>query len=202
LEQFFVNPGIERIIVVAHAGWTQYAEDLLRQYDLSYKETAVIPGGTNKTESIGLIARYIAAEYGISEGDALIAHDAIRPFITQRIIDDHIAALSLYDAVNTAGLTNDAIIFSSDGENVDDVPSHGHMYAEQTPQSYSLPKLMELLAKADEQKILLAQESELPRLWLKLGYGMGMVMGEYSNMKIINPYDLEVAEALLRETKE
>jgi 2-C-methyl-D-erythritol 4-phosphate cytidylyltransferase len=30
---------------------------------------------------------------------------------------------------------------------------------------------------------------------------MGLVMGEYSNMKIINPYDLEVAEALLRERR-
>ncbi|MDR0220521.1 MAG: D-ribitol-5-phosphate cytidylyltransferase [Lachnospiraceae bacterium] len=201
LEQFFVNPGIDRIVVVAPGEWLQYAVDLLGQYNLADKEYAVISGGVNKTESIGIVARYIADKYGISAGDALVAHDAIRPFITQRIIDDHIAALLRYDAVNTAGLTNDAIIFSDDGENVDDVPPHMHMYAEQTPQSYSLPKLLELLTKAEEKKILLAKESELPRLWLRLGYGMGLVMGEYSNMKIINPYDLEVAEALLRERK-
>jgi 2-C-methyl-D-erythritol 4-phosphate cytidylyltransferase len=28
---------------------------------------------------------------------------------------------------------------------------------------------------------------------------MRLVRGEYSNMKIINPYDLEVANALLKE---
>lgn len=201
LEQFSVNPEINRIVIVAPNDWIQYTEDLLEQYHLTDKGYSVISGGVNKTESIGIIARHIAKAYGVSNEDILIAHDAIRPFITQRIIDDHIAVTLQHDAANTVGLTNDAIIVSNDDQHVDAVPPHEHMYAEQTPQSYSLPKLIELLDKAEGKNILLSQESELPRLWLRLGYKMRLVMGEYSNMKIINPYDLEIAEALIQERK-
>lgn len=201
LETFYVNPSIGCIVVVAPDKWKQYTEDLIKQYNLTGKGCSVIVGGVNKTESIGIVARYIDETYGISAGDVLIAHDAIRPFITQRIIDEHVAVVTKYGAANTAMVTNDAILVSGNGKYLDEVPPHEHLYAEQTPQSYSLPKLIELLNSVAGNTASLAKESELPRLWLKFGYEMSLVSGEYYNMKIINPYDLEVANALLREHK-
>jgi 2-C-methyl-D-erythritol 4-phosphate cytidylyltransferase len=199
LEQFFVHPRVGRVIIVAPETWKLYTEDLTADYDSMGKEVFVISGGANKTESIGVAAAYIDGKWGIEDGDVLIAHDAIRPFITQRIIDDNINAAAECGAANTVMRTNDTILVSEDGLLLKEVPDHNRMYAEQTPQTYMLPALKETLARVAEKGILLRDESELPRLYVQSGRAMRLVRGEYSNMKIINPYDLEVANALLQE---
>jgi len=199
MEQFVMNPQIDHIVVVVADDWLQYTEDLLAKYRLTSKPYSVIAGGAIKTESIGIIAKCIEAEFGIKDGDILVAHDAIRPFVTQRIIEDNIAVAKKFGAANTAMKMNDSILTIENNERVSDVPQHDTIFAEQTPQSYSLAKLTALLSRVREQGIKLSYETEFPRLWISMGYEMGMVRGEYFNMKIINPYDLEVANALLKE---
>ena len=198
LEQFVVNPSVDHIITVVPEEWLQYTEDLLAKYKLTDKPYSIIAGGLNKTESIGFTAKFIDDKFEINDGDMLIAHDAIRPFVTQRIINDHISGVYEFGAANTAMKMNDSILITKD-EMLEAVPSHENMAAEQTPQSYSLTKLKELLTQIKTGDIPLTSEAEFPRLWLKMGYEMGVVRGEYFNMKIINPYDLEVANALLKE---
>jgi len=201
LEQFFINPQVGRIVIVAPDRWILYTEDLLARYDTMGKECFVITGGENKAESIDAVARYINETWGVANDDVLIAHDAIRPFVTQRIINDNIDAARRCGAANTAIMTNDAVLVSKDGHLLDEVPPHEIMYAEQTPQTYMLSKLKAALDHAVSNGVKLREENELPRLYIKAGHEMCLVRGEYSNMKIINPYDLEVANALLKERK-
>jgi len=201
MEQFFLNPQVGRIIVVAPERWKLYAEDLISRYDAMGKECFVITGGKNKAESINAVAQYIDKKWRITDEDVLIAHDAIRPFITQRIINDNIETAKSYGAANTVMVTNDAILVSKDGLLLDEVPPHEIMYAEQTPQTYMISRLKTAIEKAVSEGVKLKDENELPRLYIKFGNRMCLVRGEYSNMKIINPYDLEVANALLKERK-
>ncbi len=201
LEQFYINVQIEKVIVVAPEDWQQYAGDVINQYDAMSTETFIIAGGVNKTLSIQLITDHIAQNWGINEDDILITHDAVRPFVTQRMIDDNIEAAKIHGASSTVMTTNDTIVVSNDGKMLSGVPSKGLMYAEQTPLAFNLEFLAEMFEKAKEKKILLKNETEIARLYISQGYSMQIVNGEYSNMKIINPFDLEVAEALLRERK-
>jgi 2-C-methyl-D-erythritol 4-phosphate cytidylyltransferase len=200
VEQFFVNPRIDKIIVVAPGTWSVYAQDMLSKYDSMGKPVEIITGGANKTESIMMIAEHIA-QLSPGEDDILVAHDAIRPFITQRIIDDNIDAALRYGAANTVMETNDTIVVSNDGLTLTDVPPKRIMLAEQTPLSVKIKLLRNVANRAKEQNITFNNEYELARLFMRLGIPMRLVRGEYSNMKIINPYDLEVANALLLERK-
>lgn len=201
LEQFFVNPRIDKLIVVAPETWNVYAEDLISKYDSMGKEVEVIAGGANKTESISIIAEHIAKTSGITNEDILVTHDAIRPFVTQRIINENIDVAIQYGAANTVMTTNDTLIISNNGITLSDIPPKHRMFAEQTPQSFNLCKLKSILDLVIKQGVSLLQESELARFYLQHGKAVHLVRGEYSNMKIINPYDLEVANALLKERK-
>ena len=201
LEQFLINPHIGRVIVVAPDTWRMYTEDLLSQINPMNKELFVISGGVNKTESIYRLSQHIDETWGVDSSDVLISHDAIRPFITQRIIDDNIATARSRGAANTAMITNDTILISKDGMSLASIPSKSQMFAEQTPQSYMLKGLRDVFSQAIEEGVSLQGESELARLYIQFGNEMGLVNGEYSNMKIVNPYDLEVANALLKERK-
>lgn len=201
LEQFYINSQVDKIIVVSSRDWVQYAEDILSQCDFMSTELVVIEGGMNKTISVKKIVESIAEERTIDAADILITHDAVRPFVTQRMIDDNIEMAQKYGAATTAMTTNDTIIVSNDGKSLSEVPLKSRLLAEQTPITFNLKLLAEVFEKTNKQKIVLEEESELARLYISQGYTMQLVKGEYSNMKIINPYDLEVAEALLRDGK-
>lgn len=201
LEQFYINAQINKVIVVAPDDWIQYAGDLIGQYEAMGTEVCVIGGGENKTVSVQMIVEYIKKHSAISDQDILITHDAVRPFVTQRMIDDNIEAAKKYGAASTVMTTNDTIVVSNDGLILSEVPSKNRMFAEQTPLTFNLKLLAKMYEKAKADGVSLKDETELARLYIEYGYHMRLVNGEYSNMKIINPYDLEIAEALLRERK-
>jgi 2-C-methyl-D-erythritol 4-phosphate cytidylyltransferase len=199
LEQFFANPRVEKAIVVVSESWKQFAEDSIARYDAMGTDTAVIAGGENKTLSVKMIVDYIAATRGVFDDDILLTHDAIRPFVTQRMIDENIETASKYGAASTVMTTNDTIVVSNDGSALSEVPPKQRMFAEQTPQTYKLKTLIAVFKEAEARGVMLGEETELARLCIRQGHTMRLVAGEYSNMKIVNPYDLEVANALLKE---
>lgn len=196
LEQFAVHPAIDRLFVVAPDDWILYTEDLLKKW-LPSVEAVVLGGGANKTESVAKVVAYIEAQWGVQAEDILLTHDAIRPFVTQRIIEENIAQARLYGAANTVMTTADTIVTSDDGVRIAEVPPKRCMYAEQTPQTFCIRLLQEVFAAAGAEAV--RREYELSRLCRQPGREIYLVRGEYSNMKIINPYDLEVANALIKE---
>jgi 2-C-methyl-D-erythritol 4-phosphate cytidylyltransferase len=199
LEQFFVNPRIDKVIVVVSESWKQFAEDSIARYDAMGTDTIVIAGGENKTLSVKGIVDYIAATWGVSGEDILLTHDAIRPFVTQRMIDGNIETAAKYGAASTVMTTNDTIVASNDSATLSEVPPKQRMFAEQTPQTYKLKTLNAVFKEAEARGVSLGAETELARLYIQQGHTMRFVAGEYSNLKIVNPYDLEVANALLKE---
>lgn len=201
LEQFTLNPKIERIIVVAPKEWKQFTEDLIAKYDTMGKEVFVISGGESKAKSVYLIFEFIKAGWKFHEKDVLITHDAVRPFITQRIINENVNTAAQYGAACTVISTNDTIIVSDDGEWIKEVPIKKKILAEQTPLTFSMGVLDKLFTHTSTQGVSLELETELVRLCVRLGYPVHTVPGDFSNMKIISPYDLEVANALLTEKK-
>lgn len=199
LEQFFINKNVDEIIVVVANTWKSYAEDLINKYNIFGKEVAVICGGDSKTESVSLVTDYLFQNFKIGKDDIIIAHDAIRPFVTQRMINDNIEAVKSYNAVTTAMITNDTIVVSTDGKHLHEIPQKYTMLAEQTPQTFKLISLHAMFEEVKSLGVDLKNETELARLYMRYGGEVGIVKGEYSNNKIINPYDLEIANALLME---
>lgn len=199
LEQFLINPRVDSIIIVVAETWKTYTEDLVRKYNGMGKYVTVISGGESKTESVSLVAKYITEKCDLGDNDIVIIHDAIRPFVTQRMIDDNIDTALEYGAASTVMTTNDTIVVSMDGQCLSEIPQKSMMLAEQTPQTFNLKTLREVFAEAESKGVKLGYETELARLFLRAGNEIHLVRGEYSNTKIINPYDLEVSNALLRE---
>jgi 2-C-methyl-D-erythritol 4-phosphate cytidylyltransferase len=201
LEQFYVNAQVDKVVVVVPEDWLQYAADLIGRYDSFSTEVHVISGGSNKTLSVQMVTEYIKDNWGMGDGDILITHDAVRPFVTQRMIEDNLKVAENHGAAITVMVTNDTIIVSKDGEFLSSVPSKTQMMAEQTPITFKLKTLDDVFKLSKAKGYDLKEETEIVRLYISQGHKMRLVSGEYSNMKIINPYDLEVAEALLRERK-
>lgn len=196
LEKFAISPQVDKIIIVANRDWVVYTQELVKKSIIFPKEIHVISGGENKNLSISLAAKYIKETWGVNEHDILLNHDAIRPFVSQRIIDDNIEAVKRYGVANTVMPTVDTIVISENKITTDSIPPKSKMYSEQTPQTFLVKRFLDSYYAVNEQ--MFGKENDSVRFLLNQGYDVHLVLGDYSNIKIVTAFDLEVANAFLR----
>ncbi len=80
----------------------------------------------------------------------MLFHDAVRPFVDQRVIEDCVKALERYEAVDVAIPSADTIIKVDDygGTVIKDVPRRDLLRRGQTPQCFRLSTIREAYALA------------------------------------------------------
>lgn len=197
LEQFLLNEQIEKIIICSPKIWIPHTKDMLKKYNLENEKIKIVEGGDTRNETIINGCEFIKNEYGINDDDIIITHDAVRPFINQRIINENIESAKKNNVVDTVIPAADTIVVSKDGEILDEIPIRDYMYQGQTPQTFNLKKLMESYYKlTEEEKITL---SDACKMLLMSGEKVHMVLGESYNLKITTLYDLKLANAILVE---
>ena len=139
---------------------------------------------------------YIEKNYRLDDDTIIVTHDAVRPFVTYRIIQDNIKAAKEFGACDTVIPATDTIVESCDKLTISSIPNRANLYQGQTPQSFKAKKLKELYDELteDEKEIL----TDAAKIFVIKGENVSLVDGEISNIKITYPYDLTVAEALLK----
>ena len=195
VEQFLINPAFDKILVCCPKEWVSYTRDLLNNNDIEGDKVIIVAGGSTRNETIMNGCKYIEENYGLTDKDIIVTHDAVRPFVNQRILDDNIKALKKYDAVDTVIPAVDTFVCSKDGQVISDIPVRSEYYQGQTPQSFKIKKLMELydsLTKK-EKEIL----TDACKIFSIKGDSVGLVEGEGYNIKITMQHDLKLANAIL-----
>ena len=196
IEQFMINSNVSKIIVCCPKDWITYMNDLLEKY-IPNSNIDVVEGGKTRNETIINGCKFIEEKYGLNDDDIIITHDAVRPFITQRIINDNICRMEKYDAVDTVLSSTDTIVESKDGEIISTIPERKFMYQGQTPQSFKIKKLIKVYESlTEEEKEML---TDACKMFLLKKKKVGIVDGETYNIKITNIHDLKIANAILME---
>lgn len=193
LEKFVLQAEFEKIIVSCPAMWIQHAEDTIKKY-LSDSRIVVIEGGKERNDTLMAAINYIEANYEVKDDDVLVTHDAVRPFVTKRIIEDNMKAAKEYGAVDTGVPAFDTIVRVQNNE-VADIPNRDEMYQGQTPQTFKINTFKRAFdSLTDEQKLVLPDSC---RVCFLAGEKVAMVQGAQENMKVTTPHDLKIANALL-----
>ena len=199
LERFYIESEFEKIIVLCPAEWVSHTKNLIRKYMDDTNRVVVLQGGETRNETIMNSIRYIEENYGLTDDTIVVTHDSVRPFVTQRIIEENIKYAKQYGACDTAVAATDTIVQSEDGKVISSVPDRSKMYQGQTPQTFRLRKLKSLYESlTDEEKKIL---TDAAKIFVMKGEKVYLVEGEVSNIKITYPYDLRVAESLLNDQK-
>ncbi|MGL5756416.1 MAG: IspD/TarI family cytidylyltransferase [Paraclostridium sp.] len=197
IDRFLLNNKIDKIIVITPKEWIAHTKDIVNKYILKSNRHKILicEGGKDRNESIMNGIEYIASEFGLNSDDIVITHDAVRPFLTHRIIEENIEMAIKYGATDTVIPATDTIVESVDGQNISNIPVRSEMYQGQTPQSFNIQKLQQLykgLSK-DEKNIL----TDASKIFVVKNQTVKLVMGDVSNIKITTQYDLKVANAML-----
>lgn len=129
---FEKNQSIDEIAIVINPSYQVVIEDIVLASNWK-KVRKILKGGAERYHSSMAAVNAYADRGDIN----LIFHDAVRPLISDRIIDDTVAALEKYNAVDVAIPAVDTII-STDGDFIDAIPERSKLKRGQTPQGFKL----------------------------------------------------------------
>ncbi len=200
IEKFLVNDKFDKIIVLCPSQWIGHTQNIIKRYIPDKEKITVIEGGTTRNETIMNSIRHIEQTDGLDEDTVIVTHDSVRPFVTHRILDENIKYALSHGACDTVISATDTIVESTDNKIISNIPDRKHMYQGQTPQSFKATKLKELYEGLTEiEKDIL---TDAAKIFVIKGQDVHLVEGEVFNIKITYPYDIRVAESLLKGDNE
>ncbi|WP_329251363.1 bifunctional cytidylyltransferase/SDR family oxidoreductase [Actinoallomurus sp. NBC_01490] len=201
LQVFQSAPQIDEIIVAMTPGFTTEAEAIVASSGCT-KVSRVIEGGATRTETT---MRAIEVVGATSPEANVLFHDAVRPFIDHRVIEDCVTALERYEAVDVAIPSADTIIRVDDygGTVIKDVPRRDLLRRGQTPQCFRLSTIRDAyaLALADPDftggKVTATDDCSVVLRYLP-DVPIVVVPGSEQNMKVTHPVDVFLADKLFQ----
>ncbi|MEX0649301.1 MAG: 2-C-methyl-D-erythritol 4-phosphate cytidylyltransferase [Balneolaceae bacterium] len=182
--------GIEEIVVPASDEYKDLTYEILKRV-FPGRKVQVVPGGKERQDSISNALGQISPEIHL-----VAVHDAVRPFVNRRTIEDcfekaaetgaAIVAVPAKDTIKKAGA--DGIIYNT--------PDRNNIWQAQTPQVFERELLMKAYQLARENRFTGTDDSSLVE---KAGGQVTLVEGTRENFKITWPLDFQLAELLLNK---
>ena len=182
----FLNSEIDEIVICC-------GEDLLQKFgDSSFAsftqndKIKIIKGGQTRQESVynGLMA--INCDY-------VLIHDAARPMITPELIEKVKKAVADKKAVSVMTKTIDTIKEVDQSGKIIKTIDRSKLHNTQTPQAFEYN-----LIKSAHEKLKGQNYTDDCGMLEASGYDVCMVEGDYKNIKITYPSDIELAKIYLK----
>ncbi|PWE17199.1 bifunctional 2-C-methyl-D-erythritol 4-phosphate cytidylyltransferase/2-C-methyl-D-erythritol 2,4-cyclodiphosphate synthase [Marinicauda salina] len=181
LEAFAAHPGCAEVVVAVAPGDAERVAGIAAGLE---RPVRTVEGGATRTASV-------AACVDTATADAVLIHDAARPFLSARLIDRLLAALETAPGAAPALPVADALA-RRDDQGVEPVSREG-LVRIQTPQAFRTEAIRAAFAAAGPDAAF-PDEVSLARAH---GLDVTLVDGEEDNFKITWPEDFMRAEKLL-----
>ena len=197
LENFQRNPQVEKIVVVSVRDWMDRVKELVSQYNLT-KVAWVIEGGSTGHDSIRNGVFFL--EDKADPDDYIIVHDAVRPVLPQKAIDEVIRVAHEKGNASSSTVCHPPIVYTEDFESgIRDVDRE-HVMLTAAPQAfrYSLALKCYRQAEAEDRHDFTYTST----LLIHCGERVYFSKGTTSNIKITKKEDLALFGALLKVPEE
>lgn len=190
---FQQHPLIHDIYLVCTTGWHDFVRSEAEKGGID-KLRDIIDAGESSYQSA---CNGIAHLSGVvpSSGTIVLVHDAARPLVTPDIISRNIAVCLTHGNAITALPSHEAYLVTADGSSADGfMPREGLMRA-QTPHTFPLDSLCEMIQLAEERGIRDSQS--IFTLAGELGITpLHIAMGDLRNFKITEQSDILIYRTL------
>ena len=209
IEKFLMCEKLDYVYVGINKNWVYYMNDLINEYEQSIDDpevtineynidtsrVKVTEGGSDRNLTLLNVINAIEKEYGESSENIIVTHDAVRPFVTLRMIEENIDAAIKYGACDTAVASIDTIVMSQDASFISEIPNRKEMYQGQTPQSFNMSMIKRLyMDLSEEEKAILTDACKICTV---RNVPVKIVDGDTSNIKITTVGDYKIAQAML-----
>jgi 2-C-methyl-D-erythritol 4-phosphate cytidylyltransferase len=199
IRKFAASPRVNEIVVALRKDEMSGFQERLRGDSTSgvSTKTRLVEGGEHRQHSVANALATVSA----SADDVVLVHDAVRPFVTDEIVDEVIhgaekfgAAIAGVPAVDTVK----KVERTADGALITATIPREHVVMAQTPQGFRYAVLKRAFDEAAADGFLGTDEASLVE---RSGHEVAVVMGSPRNIKITTPGDMELAEFYLQKYK-
>lgn len=187
LEAFVTREDVvQALVVVAGDDLEEFRERF--KANLPFLDVEVVVGGATRMESVGNGLERVRPEI-----EYVAVHDAARPLVASKWIDDVFAAAVEHGAAIPAVRIASTLKREGEGGTIETTVSRDGLWAAQTPQVVRRELLKE--AYAERGELVATDEAQLVE---QLGHPVKLVPGSPMNIKITTREDLEMARSLLK----
>lgn len=187
LKVFRKSLPVERIVTVLGEGMDAYWQKECERF--GFETGPLVTGGSSRWQSV----RNGFESLNLLPDDIVLIHDAARPFVNRRIIDDVVAAVQkgADGAIPVVPVTDSIRRLNADGTS--SALDRSSLRAVQTPQAFSAGKLADAF-RLPYSPVFTDEASMMEAA----GYhSIVLVEGKKENFKITVPADLLLAEEIL-----
>ena len=193
IEAFEKCAAIDEIAVVMNADYLPQMQEII-DHNRWQKVRKLLPGGAERHFST---LSAINAYEGIDNVN-LIFHDAARPAVSQRIINETVTALQSHPAVAVAIPATDTVFeVTEDGSFITAIPMRKRLRCAQTPQAFRINVIREAYRKALQDPNFTSTDDCGVLLRYCPDVQIFIVQGDTSNLKLTYPEDTAFLERTL-----
>lgn len=184
------------LFIAIHPEYREYLKNILSQFNLSNNsKIIIIDGGKERIDSVQNVIK-AAFAYNHNEDDIIVLHDAVRPFVSKKILEESIKTAGQYGVCVAAIPAIDTMYFLNEAGEIAGFPDRKNLYNGQAPDSFKLGVLRNSInsLSVEERKTL----TGTVQICGAKGYKVKTITGDYKNIKITTENDLVLAEAIMK----
>ena len=174
---FEKNPYVDDILVLTGRDFVEFCEELCRPFE---KVRSILPGGKERQDTVWEAVRRI------SDGELVLIHDGVRPYVTDAVIEGVLAGAKSAGAAVPAVASKDTVRQTA-AEGGSRTLDRKTLFQVQTPQGFASEILREAYEAAYRDRFLGTDDAGLAE---RIGQTIVLTEGDYANIKITTREDL------------
>ncbi len=184
---------IDQIVLAVPSADVEYCEREIVARHRFTKVTRVVAGGAERQDSVRCALAQIP-----SDTEIVLIHDAVRPFVTQRMVEEVVAAARKEGAAIIALPMRDTVKQVRKDGMIERTVDRSPLWLAQTPQAFRRDWIETAHRKGQIEGVQATDDSFLVE-WL--GHSVAVVEGSGENIKVTRPEDMVIGEAILAARK-
>lgn len=177
---------VSSIVIATNPQYIRKVKDISVKGNFT-KVKNIVPGGESRQQSVLNALNSL----NCSSGDIIIIHDAVRPFISKKKINEMCKLAPDYDCLIPGLKVNDTVKKINHHNFVEETIPRDNIWRIQTPQFFKYGKLIKAFQFAAEKKIIGTDEASLIEA---AGMKVKITEGEVTNIKITTKEDLKTID--------
>lgn len=176
------------VLAVPQADLAYSQSDIVDAYRFT-KVFNVVAGGQERQDSVRNALAVLDDQVEI-----VVVHDAVRPFLTERMLEDVVAAARATGAAIIALPMRDTVKYVGADHVIERTVDRRPLWLAQTPQAFRRDWLQEAHRRAQIEAVPATDDAYLLE-WM--GHSVRVVEGSGENIKVTRPEDMVIGEAIL-----
>lgn len=197
IEKFVASGSIDVFIIALDNQWKDFVRGYIEKMNIA-APVWFSSSGETREHTIYNALKFAKAQ-GYSDDDIVIIHDAVRPMVTKKIIDDCLDGCRRYDAAIATISVKDTIYQSKTGSCITNVPQRSTLRAGQTPEAFKLGKYLKIHDEKSYEEISAVTGGA--QFAFNCGLRVFLSEGAELNFKLTTPEDLQRFEQIIKGEK-